>query len=75
MKTKTKEDERVRLNLTLEKEFYQLIKERAEENYLKVTAFIVQHLKKTLLSQPIISVTTDSDSDHSDDNIISRIFS
>ncbi len=61
------EDDRIRLNLTVEKEFYPVITKKAEENYLKVPAFIIHQLKMALMTQPIKSIVTDADSDNSDE--------
>ncbi|MFC2126475.1 hypothetical protein ACFLU5_16925 [Bacteroidota bacterium] len=69
---KLKQHEQVRLNLTMERDFYEIIKKQAQDSYLKVTAFVVQHLKKTLLPQPIASGQPEADSVNTDDNLISN---
>ena len=52
MKAQNEENEnetRVRLTITLDNDFYQIIKDKAESDYLKVATFIKQHLKQSLL--------------------------
>ena len=41
--------ERVKMNLTLEKEFYDRLLELAEQDYLRVATWTKQYLKKQLL--------------------------
>lgn len=41
--------ERVKMNLTLEKEFYDFLLEQAEQDYMRVATWTKQFLKKNLL--------------------------
>lgn len=41
--------ERVKMNLTLEKEFYDFLLEQAEQDYMRVATWTKQYLKKNLL--------------------------
>ena len=40
----------IRLNLTLDKEFYDLLKENAEKEFIQVGTYVRQYLMKSLLS-------------------------
>ena len=42
--------ERVKMNLSLEKEFYDFLLEQAEQDYMRVATWTMQYLKKNLLS-------------------------
>jgi predicted DNA-binding ribbon-helix-helix protein len=41
----------VKLNISLEPEFYELLEEKAKEDYLKVATLTKQILKRSLLSK------------------------
>ena len=52
MKAQNEEKEnetRVRLTISVDNDFYQIIKDKAESDYLKVATFIKQQLKQSLL--------------------------
>ena len=44
-----KKKKQAKVHLTMDKEFYDVLLEEAEKNYLKPTAFILQTLKKSIL--------------------------
>jgi hypothetical protein len=48
MKTKQRL-QKVKMNLTLEKEFYDLLLEQAEQDYMRVATWTKRFLKKNLL--------------------------
>jgi hypothetical protein len=39
----------VKMNLSLEKDFYELLQERASQDYVRVSTWVKQYLKKGLL--------------------------
>jgi hypothetical protein len=41
--------ERIKMNLCLEKEFYDLLLEQAQRDYMRVSTWTTQYLKKSLL--------------------------
>ncbi len=41
--------ERIKMNLCLEKEFYDLLLEQAQNDYMRVSTWTTQYLKKNLL--------------------------
>ena len=48
---KSKEQEVVKLTLTLNKDFYDLIQQKAEDEFLKVATYIRRLLKQNLLDK------------------------
>ncbi len=50
-KTKNKMNEQnvKRLNLTLDKEFYELLKQRADQDFIPIGTYVKQYLMKALL--------------------------
>ncbi|MCG6189117.1 hypothetical protein [Maribellus maritimus] len=48
---KSKEQEVVKLTLTLKKDFYDLIQQKAEDEFLKVATYIRRLLKQNLLDK------------------------
>ncbi|WP_320112051.1 hypothetical protein [Draconibacterium orientale] len=48
---KSKEQEVVKLTLTLKKDFYDLIQQKAEDEFLKVATYIRRLLKQNLLEK------------------------
>lgn len=48
---KNGDNEVVRLNLTLDKEFFALLKEKAKKDYLQVGTWTQQFLKKKLIDE------------------------
>jgi len=43
--------ERVKINLSLEKEFYDFLFEQAQQDYMRVATWTTQFLKKSLLEK------------------------
>lgn len=41
--------ERIKMNLTLEKEFYDLLLEQAEADYMRTSTWVTRYLKQQLL--------------------------
>jgi len=41
----------VKMNLSLEKDFYDLLQEKAKKDYVKVATWVKQYLKKGLLEE------------------------
>ena len=50
MKTKQKL-QKVKMNLTLEKEFFDLLQQQADEDFIKVATWTKRFLKKNLLTR------------------------
>lgn len=48
---KIKKSQNVKMNLSLEKDFYDLLQERAKNDYVKVATWTKQYLKKGLLEK------------------------
>lgn len=48
---KSKKEEVVKLTLTLKKDFYNLIQQKAEDEFLKVATYIRRLLKQNLLEK------------------------
>ena len=46
-----KKSPNVKMNLSLEKEFYELLQERAKQDYVKVATWTKQYLMKCLLEK------------------------
>lgn len=48
---KIKTKQMVKMNLSLENDFYELLKEKANQDYIKVATWTKQYLKKALLTK------------------------
>ena len=48
---KSKKKEMVKMNLSLEKEFYELLQQKAQEDYVRVSTWTKQFLMKSLLGK------------------------
>jgi predicted DNA-binding ribbon-helix-helix protein len=48
---KEKKVQNVKMNLSLEKDFYDLLQEKAKNDYVKVATWVKQYLKKGLLEK------------------------
>ncbi len=48
---KLRKEQNVKMNLSLEKDFYELLQERAKKDYVKVATWTKQLLKKSLLEK------------------------
>lgn len=47
--TTNREQKNVKMNLSIDKEFFQLLQEYADNDYMKVSTFMKWQLKKSLL--------------------------
>lgn len=63
-----KTEETMKVNLTLDQDFYNQIKSLADSRYLKVATYIKQQLKFMLADNDVPVGTTDSE--QSDDNLM-----
>lgn len=48
---KIKKQQVVKMNLSLEREFYELLQEKAKEDYVRVATWVKQYLMKNLLEK------------------------
>jgi hypothetical protein len=48
---KVQKTQNVKMNLSLEKDFYELLQEKAKKDYVKVATWTKQYLKKGLLEK------------------------
>ena len=55
---KTKKTPNVKMNLTLSKEFYQMLQDKAKSDYMRVATWTKQFLMKNLLSHKTESKVT-----------------
>jgi len=62
-----KTENTMKVNLTLEQDFYDQIKSMADKRYLKVATYIKQQLKYMMADHVPAGKT---DSEHSDDNLM-----
>jgi hypothetical protein len=49
--TKNRESKHVKLNLCFDKEFFDLLQEKADKDYMRVSTWIRWYLKKSLLEK------------------------